>query len=792
MRNPRFFRVCTPSRSILKYTFFATLLCFCTGATKSAIAQIQIPAIGNINTVAGDGTQGYAGDGGQATSAELNLYIGNTALDSSGNLYIVDEENFVIREVSAATGVISTVVGSGCDTSIWMGEGQSATSIYYACFNQLTGVGVDASGNIYIEDAGLSKIFKVTASTGIITTVAGNGSNSVSGDGGQAISAGIGVPYGGVALDSAGNLYFADAANNRVRKVVLSTGIITTAAGSGPNGQGGFSGDGGPATSARLSQPVGVAVDSSGNIYIADGNNNRVRMVAASTGFISTVAGSGGSGYQNAAYSGDGGLATNARFYYPSGVAVDQVGDIYIADDGNNVIREVISSTGIVKTVAGNGTSGYTGDNGVATSAELNAESVSLDAAGNVYIFDLVDDVIRVLGTAPSATAVVDPLYKVVSVVYAAPGNKSSAGYTSSLTNGSTTTVGSSFSNTSSITFTEGFQALLIDDSVSESFGVSSTSGSSMAFQETFTDATSVSNMSNTGNPNTVNHGNDEILIWLNPELSILMYGTTPAAYNVGTQTTNGQAQPPDILEITASTMQDNGSGQTTVDPGYLIPQTLPSPTNGTQVTLPGLANVCKNLNKQEYLNKACTLADQCGCLPSDFTDILSTDPLLNYNGTGPYPGTVSPLEADVSGASNCQSPTPSLDCRYVPVPIAKGSSQIAFQTLQGPQCSTCNSSPNGFTQTDATTTTQTLSSQLSDIVGASIKVGAAGFYLTFSDTMTWVESKSTGTANGSGNSQTVTLNSSTVGCVEDILIYEDTVYHTFVFQEPTPNNLCP
>ena len=205
------------------------------------------------------------------------------------------------------------------------------------------GVAVDASGNINIADTYNNRIRMVTKSTGIITTVAGNGNYGYSGDGGLATSASLRRLYSAV-VDASGNIYIADTFNNRIRKVTKSTGIITTVAG---NGNYGYSGDGGLATSARLYNPYGAAADVSGNIYIADTYNNRIRMVTTSTGIITTVAGNGTYGY-----SGDGGLATSARLRYPSGVAFDASGNVYIADTYNGRIRLLTKSTGIITTVA--------------------------------------------------------------------------------------------------------------------------------------------------------------------------------------------------------------------------------------------------------------------------------------------------------------------------------------------------------------------------------------------------------------------------------------------------------
>ena len=290
---------------------------------------------GQINTVAGNGTPGYSGDGGAATSAELNAPHG-VAVDSAGNLYIADLSNNCIRKVTATTGMITTVAGNG--TAGYSGDGGAATSA--ELYNPF-GVEVDSSGNIYIADIGNNRIRKVTATTGMITTFAGNGTAGYSGDGGAATGAGLHFPIS-VAVDASDNIYIADSYNQCIRKVTATTGIITTVAG---NGTKGYSGDGGAATNAELNTPDGVAVDVSGNIYIADANNNRIRKVTASTGIITTVAGNGTRGY-----SGDGGAATSAELYSPTAVAVDVdvSGNIYIADDANNRIRAV----GVAATMA--------------------------------------------------------------------------------------------------------------------------------------------------------------------------------------------------------------------------------------------------------------------------------------------------------------------------------------------------------------------------------------------------------------------------------------------------------
>jgi sugar lactone lactonase YvrE len=294
---------------------------------------------GIITTVAGNGSPGFTGDGGAATSAELNSPT-NLTIDGVGNLYIADQGNNRIRKVTAATGIITTVAGNG--TQGYSGDRGPATSAeMYSC----SGVAVDRAGNLYIADFYNSVIRKVTTATGIITTVVGNGTFGYTGDGGQATSAELKYPSA-VTLDSAGNLYIADAnAISVIRKVTVATGIITTVAG---NGTGGYSGDGGAATSARLNYPDGIAVDISGNLYISDHGNNRIREVTAATGNISTVVGNGTFGY-----SGDGGLATSAELYYPYGVAVDSAGNIYVSDSNNNRIRKVGLSTVLPTTLVG-------------------------------------------------------------------------------------------------------------------------------------------------------------------------------------------------------------------------------------------------------------------------------------------------------------------------------------------------------------------------------------------------------------------------------------------------------
>ena len=247
-------------------------------------------------------------------------------------------------------------------------------------------VAVDSSGNVFIADTINNRFREVNYATGLITTVAGNGTAGFSGDNGPATGASLNFPYA-LAVDDTGHLYIADHSNNRIRCVNLSTHIITTVAG---NGTGGFGGDGGLATAALLGGPSGLALDASGDLFIADQWNCRIREVNLSTGIISTVAGNGNSGY-----SGDNGPATAASFY-PTGVAVDTGGHLFIANQTDNRIREVDLATGIITTIAGNGTGAYSGDNSVATAAEIqNPLGVAADAQGNLFIADSSNNRIR-------------------------------------------------------------------------------------------------------------------------------------------------------------------------------------------------------------------------------------------------------------------------------------------------------------------------------------------------------------------------------------------------------------
>jgi trimeric autotransporter adhesin len=346
--------------------------------------------------VAGNGTRGYTGDRRLATSAGL-FEPNDVAVDASGNMYIADTNNHRIRLVTKSTGIITTVAGDG--TGGYKGDRGLATSagLYFP-----RGVAVDASGNMYIADTVNHRIRLVTKSTGIITTVAGDGTRGYKGDRELATLAGLNAPYC-VAVDASGNMYIADSFNNRIRLVTKSSGIITTVAG---DGIAGYEGDGGQATSARLFDPYSVAVDASGNMYIADSLNDCIRLVTKSTGIITTVAGDGERGY-----TGDGGLATSASFFAIYGVAVDASGNIYIADTLGNRIRMVMKSTGIITTVAGSFFSDYYGDGDYATSTRLGfPRRVAVDALGNIYIADTGNNRIRLVTAKESAASLAPSL----------------------------------------------------------------------------------------------------------------------------------------------------------------------------------------------------------------------------------------------------------------------------------------------------------------------------------------------------------------------------------------------
>ena len=367
--------------------------CSCWVALGFFLAAVAAPPAwtqgGNrIETIAGTGTQGFSGDGGPATSAAISRPA-RVTLDAVGNLYIADSQNNRIRMVNPS-GNISTIAGIAGPGGFG-GDGGPATA---ARLRFPQAVAVDGAGylygNLYIADQTNHRIRRIDAS-GNISTIAGTGMSDFGGDGGPASEAMLDFPLD-VALDSAGNLYIVGNQSHRIRRVDPS-GNISTVAGTGTAG---FGGDGGPATEAMLNAPFSVALDSDGNLYIADFDNHRIRRVDAS-GNISTIAGAGTAGF-----SGDGGPASGAMLDGPTGVALDSAGNLYIADGNNHRIRKVDATTGIILTIAGTGTSGFGGDGGPASGAMLNGPTgVAVDRAGNLYIADRDNHRIRrILGAA--------------------------------------------------------------------------------------------------------------------------------------------------------------------------------------------------------------------------------------------------------------------------------------------------------------------------------------------------------------------------------------------------------
>ena len=307
-----------------------------------------------------------------------------TLLDSAG-------EPLAVRPMAAlANGPVANFVSgeitsvAGNSNFLYSGDGVDATST--SLFLPF-GVTLDGAGDLYIADTYNGRIRRVDGATSIITTVAGNGVTGFSGDGGPATAAELNYPSS-VALDAVGNIYFSDTNNDVVRVVNSSTGVITTVAGTG--GQAGYAGDSGPANEAKLQSPNGLTFDSAGNLYIADTGNNVIREVNLATGLITTVAGTG-----TASYTGDGNSAAKATLNGPWGLAFSAAGQLYIGDQKNNVVRKV-NTLGVISTVAGNGHAGFSGDTLSSTIAELDQPTnIAFDAAGNLYISDTGNNRIR-------------------------------------------------------------------------------------------------------------------------------------------------------------------------------------------------------------------------------------------------------------------------------------------------------------------------------------------------------------------------------------------------------------
>lgn len=341
-----------------------------------ATCAASLSAQGTVSTFAGNGATGFAGDGGPATAAVFDRPIYVYAA-GDGSIYVADENNHRIRRINAA-GVITTFAGNG--TRGFSGDGGPATAAALAGPVGLCG---DAAGNIYINDVLNQRIRRVDRG-GTITTFAGNGLQSSSGDGGPATAAAIWLPIR-CAVNSSGDMWIAEQGSRRIRRVAAG-GTISTVAG---NGSRGFAGDGGPASAAVLDNPTAVAVDFNNNVYFSDQSNQRVRRITPA-GLISTVAGNGSAGF-----AGDGGPATAASLNFPGGLAVDQAGALYVADSPNHRVRR-ITPDGLINTVAGNGTGAFNGDGRQAVGTSLNGPfGLALDTSGALYIADSANQRIR-------------------------------------------------------------------------------------------------------------------------------------------------------------------------------------------------------------------------------------------------------------------------------------------------------------------------------------------------------------------------------------------------------------
>jgi sugar lactone lactonase YvrE len=332
----------------------------------SAHAQYQ------IDTVIGNGHEGYSGDAGDATEAQITHAHG-LAVDRDGNLYIADTENRRVRKVDIKTGIITTVAGGGESEP---SDGKKAIEVQ---LNMPNGVAIDKADHLYILDQANYRVYKVDTQ-GIITLVAGDGHSGYSGDGGPATKAQIRPYLGAISVDNKGNLYIADRLNHCIRQIKSQT--ITTVAGICT--QEGYTGDGDLATTAKLSQPADVKVDKEGNLYIADTHNHVIRKVDTK-GIITTIAGNGKNGY-----GGDGKYATAAKLNEPAGIALDNRGNLYIADFKNHRIRQLNQKTGIITTIAGNGAQEFNGDGGFAKEASFNLpEALHFNQTGTVlYVSD--------------------------------------------------------------------------------------------------------------------------------------------------------------------------------------------------------------------------------------------------------------------------------------------------------------------------------------------------------------------------------------------------------------------
>jgi len=432
-------------------------------APTTATYTISTPPTAVISTVAGNGGFGFLGSGGPAISALMGQPEA-VAFDGQGNLYIADWSNSVVWEVAANTGNISVVAGTGIS-----GTGTDGVQATASELNGPDGLALDKSGNLYIADSDNGRVRMVNAATGVITTVAGPGVSNTLGDGGPATSAYIGFPDG-LAFDGTGNLYIADGTLNRVRMIAANTGTISTVAGGGTAGQ---LGDGGLATAAYVTYPRDVAVDKSGNLYILEYYDARIRKVEASTGVITTIA-----GYGKAGAAGDGGQATAAEITLQQGIAVNGTGDVYFSN-WPDTLRKVDAATGVITTIAGDGYLGFGGDGGAATMAELYApQGLAVNSAGSVFIADAGNYRIREVtfpGPAPAPVFSLAPgAYHSAQSVTITDSTQGATIYFT--TDGSTPTTASElYSGSITVSATETLQAIAVATGYVESAVTSAT-----------------------------------------------------------------------------------------------------------------------------------------------------------------------------------------------------------------------------------------------------------------------------------------------------------------------------
>jgi hypothetical protein len=356
------------------------VLCIMTSVLTSAQAQKKIDEVISAGFV----TPGFSGDGGVSKLALMNNPYG-IAIDAQGNVYVADYGNHVVRKHTALNGKIATVAGTGVAGATGDGGLATAAKLFHP-----TGVALDAAKNLYIADADNNKVRKVAVASGKIFTIAGSTLVGDAGDGGQAIAAKLNKPSA-VALDASNNIYIADEGNHRIKKVNATTGIITTVVGVGTAG---YAGDGGLATVAQINAPTALVLDASGNIYFSDNGNNVVRKVTVATGVIATIAGTGVAGF-----SGDDGLATLATLDNPRSIVLDANSNVYIADANNNRIR-MVNGAGVISTVVGTGAPAanpHQGNGGNPKAAVIGPSRGIAVFANDLYLSEFNNHAVRVV-----------------------------------------------------------------------------------------------------------------------------------------------------------------------------------------------------------------------------------------------------------------------------------------------------------------------------------------------------------------------------------------------------------